>query len=124
MEDNILQKIYYRHEIFFLYWFMFINALSVNILGPMMPYIQLDYGIDKAQASLLLTFQSAGGILAILLGGFLSTRLRKHTIAAIALLIYAASMIFLAVSMDYMAMLTIFFVLGAGMRLLDMILNA
>ena len=115
---------YNRSETIYTYFLMFMNALSTNILGPIMPNILSDYAISKSDAALMLVFQSAGAIIAIFLGGILSRLVNKTHLVSGSLLLYCLCMMAIPFAPGYGGLLYIFFVLGAGNRILDMMLNA
>ena len=61
----------------YLYVLMTIYAVSNTMIGPLMPRIIDEYGLRLSQGGLILTFQSIGGILAIIIGGIVADAVKK-----------------------------------------------
>lgn len=107
-----------------LYLLMFAYGLSVTMLGPLMPILIQQYNLKLSQGGLILTFQSIGGIAAIILGGILADLTKKSKLLCAAFVIYSLSLFFIALSPSYILLLSLFFILGASTRMLDAVINA
>ena len=99
-------------------------ALSQTMLGPMVPEIQKIYGVSLAENGLLTFFQGAGGIAALLLSIFIADMFNKKTFMAVAYTIYNIMLFLAALLPAYWLLVIIFFVIGAGTRLFDALVNA
>lgn len=89
-----------------------------------MPELIRDYGLRISQGGLIMTFQSVGGIAAIVLGGLLSDRVSKGRLIAGAFFAYAVSLFLVAAAPSYGVLLGMFLLLGASTRLVDTVNNA
>src|SRR5690554_1356683 len=61
----------------YLYVLLMVYGISLNMIGPMMSGIIDQYQLRVSQGGLIMTYQSIGGLLAILLGGTLGDLLSK-----------------------------------------------
>lgn len=108
----------------YLYLLMFAYALSVTMIGPLMPVLIQQYNLKMSYGGLILTFQSVGGVLAITLGGILADIIKKYTLIRIAFIAYSLSLVTISVLPSYTLLLVLFFILGASTRMLDSVTNA
>ena len=107
-----------------LYCLMMAYAFSVTAVGPLLPVLMADYQIPLREAGLFSLFQGGGGILGLLLGVMFASYIRlDHMVKALAG-IYCASLLALGIKMAFLAMLILFFIIGASTKLLDSTLNA
>src|SRR5690606_34871947 len=107
-----------------LYMLMLAMAISITMIGPLMPELVAQYGLRLSEGGLFMTFQSIGGIFAIAIGGMLADRMSKTHLLAGSFLLYAVSLFLVATAPTYYLLLVIFFVLGASTRLVDTVNNA
>lgn len=103
---------------------MLFYAMSLTMLGPLMPDIVEQYGLQLSQAGLISTFQSIGGVIFTILGGILADIYRKSRLIGITFFIYSVSMFAIAMAPAYALMLALFFIVGASTRMLDVLLNS
>lgn len=108
----------------YLFALMILYAVSITMIGPMMPHIIGDYQINLSQGGLTMTAQSIGGILAILFGGFIADRFRKTRLIWWSYLIFGLSLLLAGLVNIYSLLLLTLFVFGTGSRMADTILNA
>ncbi len=108
----------------YLYALMTVYAISVTMIGPMMPLIIDEYGIRLSQAGLILTFQSIGGILAIILGGMAADIVKKPRLIWISYVSFGFALFMIGYIRSFPVLLAVFFVFGAGTRMSDTVLNA
>ena len=108
----------------YLYLLMSAYALSVTMIGPLMPILIQQYRLKMSYGGLILTFQSIGGILAIALGGILADLVKKYTLIRIAFITYSLSLFTISVLPSYAVLLGLFFILGASTKMLDSVTNA
>ena len=101
-----------------------VYAVSSTMLGPLMPSIIDEYGIRLSQAGLFVSAKSIGGLLAIVIGIFVSDRLSKKTLLGIAFMAFGLGLFLIGLVNVYMILLVVFFFLGAGSKLSDTILSA
>ncbi len=107
-----------------LYLMMLAYAFSITMLAPLMPLLIREYRTGLAGGGLVVTLQSIGGILTVLAGGMLIDRLSKYLLTALSFLLYGITLLLLGIPIGYTALLGVFFFLGAGTRMLDILLNA
>jgi len=107
-----------------LYLMIAVYALSVTMLGPLMPMIINVYKIRLSYGGLIVVFQNIGGILSVALGGILADRIKKSSIIIAAYIVYGASLLLISTSPVYGLLLVLFFTLGAGNRMVDSVTNA
>lgn len=103
---------------------MLFYAMSLTMLGPLMPAIVEQYKLQLSQAGLISTFQSIGGIIFTILGGILADHIKKSRLIGITFFLYSASLLAIASAPAYIAILALFFMLGASTRMLDVLLNS
>src|SRR5690554_3274693 len=65
-----------------------VYAISTTMMGPLMPRIIDQYGITLSQGGLFVSAKSIGGILAIVIGIFVSDRLSKSRLLSLAFLAF------------------------------------
>src|SRR5690606_12522850 len=76
----------------YLFAVMIVYALSVTMIGPLMGALIAEYALSLSGGGLLLTFQSAGGIAAIVIGGAVADRMRKGTLVWICMFVYSVAL--------------------------------
>ncbi len=103
---------------------MFVYAFWTTMIGPLMPELVSHYRMSLASGGLLVTFLSAGGILAMLLGGALSDRASKARLIATCFLAYAVVLLLAGRAPRLPLLYLLFFALGASTRYMDMLANA
>jgi fucose permease len=107
-----------------IYLLMLAYALSVTMISPLMPILISQYGLKLSEGGLIMTSQSIGGVLAIILGAVITDLVKKSKSVFITFFIYSLSLVLLAVPTSYPVLLALFFILGASTRLLDALVNA
>lgn len=108
----------------YLYLLMMAYAVSVTMIGPVMPVLIEQYNLRLSQGGLVTTLQSTGSILAIITGGMISDSIRKSYIICTAFFLYIISLLLVSTSPSYTILLAIFFLLGASTKTVDSIINA
>jgi len=107
-----------------IYFLMFAYSVSVTMIGPLMPVLISQYNLKLSEGGLIMTFQSIGGVLAIILGAVITDLVKKSKSVLITFLVYSLSLLLLAVPTSYLVLLGLFFLLGGSTRLLDALVNA
>jgi fucose permease len=107
-----------------LYLLMIVYAISVTMIGPLMSILIAHYKLRLHQGGLIITFQSIGGIISITLGAIFADRMKKSAIIAVAYILYGVSLFAISTVPTYKLLLGLFFILGAGTRMVDSIVNA
>jgi fucose permease len=107
-----------------LYLLMIVYAISVTMIGPLMSILIEYYKLRFHQGGLIITFQSIGGIISIALGAVFADRIKKSAIIAVAYILYGVSLFAISTVPTYKLLLGLFFILGAGTRMVDSIVNA
>lgn len=108
----------------YLFAVMIVYALSVTMIGPLMGALIAEYALSLSGGGLLLTFQSAGGIAAIVIGGAVADRMRKGTLVWICMFVYSVALTVVGTGPSYPVLLAAFAFIGASTRLLDAVANA
>ena len=106
-----------------IYMLMMAYAVSNTIVGPLMPKIIRHYQLGLAQGALIVSFQSIGGILAIIIGGLLADIFKKSKIVTIGFALYCVGLFTVGYAPSYGLLLFSFFIIGAS-RMVDTVLNA
>ena len=99
-------------------------AISTTMMGPLMPRIIDQYGITLSQGGLFVSAKSIGGILAIVIGIFVSDRLSKSRLLSLAFFAFGLGLFLVGLVNVYVALLVVFFFIGAGSKLSDTLLSA
>jgi len=107
-----------------LYLLMLAYAISVTMLGPLIPALRSEYGLTLSQAGLMTTLQGVGGSLSVLVGILVADLVKRSTSTLVAFAIYCASALLVVVLPHYQVLLVAFFLIGASTRLLDSLVNA
>lgn len=107
-----------------LYLIMFAYGFSITLIGPLMPVLIQQYHLRFSQGGLILTFQSAGGLLAMALGVVIVDMMKKSRLILAALVLYSLSLLLISFTSLYMVLLGLFFALGAGTKMIDIVINA
>lgn len=103
---------------------MFTFAFSATMISPILSEIINHFNLRLSQGGLIFTFQSIGGILIIILLGFISDYYSKHKIIIIGFSLYVISLYLISITPLFNLLLLLFFVLGIGTRIVDTISNA
>ncbi|HBN83509.1 MAG TPA: hypothetical protein DDZ89_06650 [Clostridiales bacterium] len=106
-----------------IYLLMAAYAFSNTMLGPLMGKMINDYRLDLSQGALPVTFQSIGGLLAIIFGGILADIYKKPNIIILGFLLYSFGLLAVGSAPAYPLLLMSFFVIGIS-RMVDTVLNA
>ncbi|GAA4007349.1 MFS transporter [Deinococcus rubellus] len=93
------------------------------ILGPALPRLSAQFGLQATGASLLLSANSAGAFLGVVLAGLLPERLMAERRAALALMLTALGSLGLAFAPDFPLALLASGLLGLGFGMLDLTIN-
>lgn len=128
LENNtaIKEKSIYAHKILRLsvYLLMTFYALSVTMIGPMMPVIVEQFRLKLSQGGLIMTFQSIGGLLITIVIGFIADRFRKSSLIVTGFAIYIVSLFTISLAPVYSLVLALFFLFGIGTKIVDTLTNA
>lgn len=106
-----------------IYLLMMAYAFSNTMIGPLLPHMIDHYRLDLGQGGFMVTLQSIGGILAILIGGFLADIFKKSRIVIIGFSLYFIGLLVAGSAPSYAILLFSFFVIGVS-RMVDTVLNA
>lgn len=106
-----------------IYLLMAAYAFSNTMLGPLMGKMIGHYNLDLSQGALPVTFQSIGGLLAIIFGGILADIYKKPNIIIFGFLLYSIGLLAVGSAPAYLLLLISFFVIGIS-RMVDTVLNA
>lgn len=97
------------------YSIMFLFAMVLTILSPLLTEIAKTYSLSMAQTGVIFTANFIGFVLFILIGGILADRLGKRLIMAISLAGFALSMLLLPLASNfYTALIMIISIGGFG----------
>jgi fucose permease len=107
-----------------LYLLMLVYAVSVTMLGPLLPVLRREFGLTLSQAGLLTTLQGVGGALSVLGGIVAADLVRRRTSTLATFAVYCASAFLAVLLPGYPVLLVAFFLIGASTRLLDSLVNA
>ncbi|MBN2073025.1 MAG: MFS transporter [Actinobacteria bacterium] len=107
-----------------IYIIMAVDGLFVTMIGPLIPVFMVHYGISLSSGGLIVLFQGIGGILALFLGLMFAERFRKSLLINIAFSVFILSLFAITLKPSYGLLLLMFFVAGAGIKLVDAVLNA
>ena len=102
----------------------FLYALSVTMIGPLMPLIIESFELRLSVAGLLVSFQQLGGIMAIVASALFADRTRKPLLIAGGFLVYSVSLFSAGAALNYIILAASFFAIGASSRLFDTVANA
>ena len=104
----------------FVFWSLwFLNFSTRTIISPLLPIIEDKLAISHAMAGSIFSFLSAGYTIALLLSGFLSSRIgyKRSIIFGFTILLTAVFCLKYATSYPSFAVFTLFVGLGAGIYL-------
>ena len=107
-----------------LFLMTFLYALSMTMIGPLMPHIIAAFSVRLSVAGLLVTVQQFGGALAIIAAALFADRAHKPLLIAVAFAAFSASLAVASVAPWYVMLTGAFFFLGASSRLFDSVGNA
>ena len=99
-------------------------ALSITMLGPMVPVIQATYKVSLAYNGFLTFAQGVGCLVAAIIGIVIADKYNKRTVMVIAYVLYNAMLYLSALLPPYWMLAVLFFLLGTGARLFDALVNA
>lgn len=102
----------------------FLYALSMTMIGPLMPYIIAAFSVRLSVAGLLVTVQQFGGALAIVAAALFADRAHKPLLIAAAFAAFSVSLAVASAAPWYLMLTGAFFFLGASSRLFDSVGNA
>lgn len=108
----------------YLYLLTIMSAVTMTVIGPLMPAIIAEHSIRMSQGGLVMTFQSIGGVGAIILAGIIADFVKKSRLILIAFLGMGLSLFLLIFVHRFALVLLIFFAYGAASRMFDSITNA
>lgn len=106
------------------YVLIFVMAISMTMMGPLIPVYMKQYGITLGEGGLISLFQGLGALISLIAGVFFTDRLNKTVQIKTSAFIYSISVIIIALINSYVLLVGIFFILGASTRLLNAVLNA
>jgi len=108
--------------------FIFLNMLILGILqsvrGPILPFIQDDYGLSYSGIGLVITICSVGMLLGIVVGGRVCERLGYQKGVFLGILIMLVSLLTLGIEGSVSLLFVIFFTLYFGLGWVDIALNS
>ncbi len=107
-----------------LYALMLIYAVSFTMIGPMMSILIRHYQLRISQGGLMVTYQSIGGIVSIILGGILADNFKKSKLIGIGFGLYSIALFVISLTPSYLLLLMVFFILGASTKLVDTVTNS
>ena len=107
-----------------LFLIMFAYGLSITLIGPLLSVIVRQYSLTLPQGGLITSLQYVGGVLAILIGAFIADRMKKSRLILASVILYSLSLLLLSKVSVYAALLGLFFLLGAGTKMIDVVVNA
>ena len=107
-----------------LYLLMFAYAITITMIGPLIPVIMVQYNISLSQSGMISLFQGLGGVVAVLCGAMISDLFKKSHQILLVFFIYCISNILLIISQYFWMFLLLFFIVGASTNYLNAILNA
>ena len=108
----------------YLYLTFLVYAVSVTSIGPLMAELLTHYDLSLARGGLFVTFQAAGGLAALVLGGAVSDRTGKARLIGGCFLVYSVTLLAVGAAPGLLFLYALFFLLGASTRFMDMVANA
>ena len=106
------------------YLLMFSFAISVTMLSPMMPEIIKQFSLKLSQGGLILTLQSIGGIIVVVLAGIFADRLSKGKLLLLGFFLYILCLFLISIAPLFSVLLGLSFIFGIGSRVVDTLSNA
>lgn len=103
---------------------MSMYGVSVVMIGTMIPEMIRRFDLSLSRGGLIVTVQSAGGIIALLAATLFADRINKRAAVAVSFGVLGLAWIGVGGAPIYAALLGAFFVSGAAIRVLDIMLNA
>ena len=107
-----------------LYLLMFINGISVTMIGPLMPVFVNQYEISISTSGLIILLKGIGALMALISGLAFAGMVRKSLLINIIFGIFIVSILLVSLEPSYIILLIFFFFTGASISLLDAVLNA
>ena len=98
-------------------------GLLASVLGPALPRLSERYGLSATDSAWLLSLNSAGAFLGVVLAGLLSARLTAQHTSLIAAVLLGLGSLGLAFAPSYLLALIAALILGLGFGILDLSLN-
>lgn len=108
----------------YLYLMTMMSAATMTMIGPIMPRIITEHGLELSQGGLIMTLQSIGGVGSIILGGIIADFVKKSRLIFVSFFILGLSLLLLLYVANFTIILAVFFLFGAANRLFDSISNA
>lgn len=102
----------------------FLYAVSVTMIGPLMPLIISTFDLRLSLAGLLVSFQQLGGALAIIGSALFADRAHKPLLIALAFSVYSLGLFSIAAAPGYAVLAAAFLAVGSGSRFFDTVANA
>ncbi|MFP4016649.1 MAG: MFS transporter [Halanaerobiales bacterium] len=106
------------------YFLMFSFAISATMLSPMMPEIISYFNLKLSQGGLILTLQSIGGVLVVVMAGVIADRVSKSRLMVLGFLLYIICLYLISIIPFFSLLLSLSFIFGIGSRLVDTLSNA
>ena len=103
---------------------MFLYALTVTMIGPLIPTYMQQYQISLSAGGLTSLFRGVGGLMAAVICILISDRVKKTGLIKISFIIYMLAVVAMATSPAYLILLMLFFFVGISTKVLDISLNA
>ena len=102
---------------------MFLYAVSVTLLGTLLPQIVAELRIDLSQATLLNSIQSIGGMVALVFATYLALRVTSRKIISAGFALYLVMLLGIGYIDEFEILLAMFLLIGIGSRLVDTLSN-
>lgn len=104
--------------------FMFILAVTSAVIGVLVPEMQGDYNLTYDRIGYLGSAQNVGGFVVVLFGGMFADRFDKLKLIGMCVLLYTIGILFAGMIPPYVALLLLFFVIGAMSNMVTVLVSA
>ncbi len=96
-----------------------ITGVAAAMVGPLVPFLRADLGLSYAEAGLLFSAQSVGGLIVLLAGGWLVHAFGKRRILFAGALLFGSGMFLTSFAPEFVTLMAGNVLIGSGMSLLD-----
>lgn len=90
----------------------FINFISRNVTGPLLPAIESDLGINHTQAGSILFFMSIGSFTGLITSGFIAARLNYHRTIVLCMVVTGINIVLAGQSSSWAMLAGIYLLIG------------
>lgn len=104
--------------------FMFMFAVSISIIGVLLPEVIGEYQVSLSEAGIVTVVQNAGGILALLFCGYLSDRYGKLKVILVLFSLMGAGLLASPSIGQFWGFAALAFILGLASSSLNMVVSA